>query len=735
MPPSELDELGYQEEGVEAAAVDYAGDRVGLPTDDAAEDSDDDLSTVGGPAYEDRVLDPGAICLVPKTGESKDFRCGREVSRCNRHRDKRAAANAPIKGVYRVVIEGGEIRDVMTAGFVPLEAASARKVKDEEEMQKLGRERTPLAGVSYPPVTAKRSNRTSGGLKLDLDSEASMGERADPGGDRKPSSLKTATLLQPAKDLFRRATGITPGRSGAAGKPGPPTGGDQSSMVERLRTELAAAQKEVVSLRRAKSQQVRQDNADRSDEIKKLSDLIDGYRASAARLRQEAVGNATAPPQAAGAGATAAWLVLAGHAPGVYTSEVAAMAQTEGYLEKGQPAGVVIPYHTEEAAIQAERRYLQGGDPTTGGLIDPSAGQGARPHRPAAVDEEQAMEQKLKAMSVDESKGEATYAFGYALVDEDEAILCFAPILLNLPNKRKFLAALPDVVAYPYAAAPAKEASTAEQFTEAMTGLIAVTTQMPLASVSAGMTGFNLRSRIALSRVKTPEDLMDLLSRVLEKAPDYLTVSMRGMASAFVLQGYTRQEAIMETLSSLLYRVTRSSFDGYQSYLTHLSGLASVTYDWEAVAEEIRDTVEDLEEIKTTAAGPLCTALRTYAYFRDGMARGWRSTRRIDSRVRVLEATVAQMRNPMLQDASGPPPSTGARKAWVAKDNIVAHECKECSMVHRYFDSKHILKDSECPYKSLPRENRLHVARMIHENPAAIIKGYEELKKRVGGKE
>ena len=127
----------------------------------------------------------------------------------------------------------------------------------------------------------------------------------------------------------------------------------------------------------------------------------------------------------------------------------------------------------------------------------------------------------------------------------------------------------------------------------------------------------------------------------------------------------------------------------------------------------------------------MCIAVRTYAFFRDGMANNWASSKRVDQRLQHLELTVvAKAAIPEKGvDGTESQPSADSCRVWVPKGSIVAHVCPHCGLVHRK-ENGQLVKDADCPYQALPKDERLKAIRLLQEDLSSIVANWAELTKK-----
>jgi hypothetical protein len=248
----------------------------------------------------------------------------------------------------------------------------------------------------------------------------------------------------------------------------------------------------------------------------------------------------------------------------------------------------------------------------------------------------------------------------------------------------------------------------------------------------AKMTMFSLKNVVALGKVTDLDELEELASELLRDRHSDLNTVLACMTGAFQVQGYEYAEAQSRASTSLMYRIVVQSFDGYNSLLLHLRNLPGASTNFApAVKPEIDHWLKVFNKVRTKSGGPMCIALRIYGVFRDGMHKGWMSTKRFNQRLQFVEQSLATkvVMPESGVDASEPQPSSGARQAWIPKGSIVAHVCPACGMVHRGERGK-IPRDVDCPFHDLPKEERMRVARVVTENPSAIIVDWDKIKKK-----
>lgn len=336
--------------------------------------------------------------------------------------------------------------------------------------------------------------------------------------------------------------------------------------------------------------------------------------------------------------------------------------------------------------------------------------------------------QQMTALEEDKPKGELMYAFEIHLANEGRVIAEFAPDDLCLEAQRIYLESLPDVTAFPDCALPSPDSQALSQFTESMASIIAMTSGRALTAGNR-LSVLETPSWTALLKVKSAEDVEELAQELLSENREYLSNVVANMSAAYEWQGELKAMARSKALLSLLYRVIKTSFEGYLSLVLHLRGLPGGAIDWEKyVKPEVEHWTKAINKVRTSASGPLCLILRIYTLFRDGMDKSWASTRRVDQRLQLLEQGSATRAEGLI-DGADRRPGPGYRHVWQQQGTIAVHPCSHCSLVHRTTDGK-MMGDDQCPLKDLPIESRMKVARLIHQDPAKILANWDALKKK-----
>ena len=137
-------------------------------------------------------------------------------------------------------------------------------------------------------------------------------------------------------------------------------------------------------------------------------------------------------------------------------------------------------------------------------------------------------------------------------------------------------------------------------------------------------TGWKHKNRNVLGGIKSPSDLNDVLTYLLEEQHAILETCAGNMESVLINASIDSKVATKIVASSLAFRISRDTLHSYFNLLNHLAGVNS-TGGWELSKNQLVYHSGKLSLIRNKYRSRLQMVCQIYIYLREGQSKNWMS--------------------------------------------------------------------------------------------------------------